>query len=175
VNDEVQKFVESDTFEDVWVAVNRRAHAQIVVALTERRAGSMPLRELLATKLTRGKVECRLAFTAATARSEQLQLNADLLASLKSLVHHPLLHGRVGHIAFSYLCTKIAHFILYVRESVVFPVKSLLYLQAGLDVQFKVLADGFCPFAGRGSIVFIESPQKIFCIHGVFAVGKKGL
>jgi uncharacterized protein (TIGR00255 family) len=49
------------------------------------RALEMPLRELLAAKLTRGKVECRLAFTAATARSEQLQLNADLLASLKSL------------------------------------------------------------------------------------------
>lgn len=49
------------------------------------RALEMPLRELLAAKLTRGKVECRLAFTAATARSEQLQLNADLLGSLKSL------------------------------------------------------------------------------------------
>lgn len=49
------------------------------------RALEMPLRELLAAKLTRGKVECRLAFNAATARSEQLQLNADLLASLKSL------------------------------------------------------------------------------------------
>lgn len=51
----------------------------------ELRALEMPLRELLAAKLTRGKVECRLAFTAATARSEQLQLNADLLGSLKSL------------------------------------------------------------------------------------------
>ncbi|HJV93051.1 MAG TPA: YicC/YloC family endoribonuclease [Azonexus sp.] len=49
------------------------------------RALEMPLRELLAAKLTRGKVECRLAFTAATARSEQLQLNAELLGSLKSL------------------------------------------------------------------------------------------
>src|SRR6185369_5218429 len=49
------------------------------------RALEMPLRELLAAKLTRGKVECRLAFNAATARSEQLQLNADLLGSLKSL------------------------------------------------------------------------------------------
>jgi len=49
------------------------------------RALEMPLRELLAAKLTRGKIECRLAFTAATARSEQLQLNAGLLGSLKSL------------------------------------------------------------------------------------------
>jgi uncharacterized protein (TIGR00255 family) len=49
------------------------------------RALEMPLRELLAAKLTRGKVECRLAFNAASARAEQLHLNADLLGALKSL------------------------------------------------------------------------------------------
>lgn len=49
------------------------------------RALEMPLRELLASKLTRGKVECRLAFNAAVARSEQLQLNVDLLGTLTSL------------------------------------------------------------------------------------------
>lgn len=49
------------------------------------RALEMPLRELLAVKLSRGKVECRLAFNAAAARAEHLQLNADLLGSLKSL------------------------------------------------------------------------------------------
>jgi len=49
------------------------------------RALEMPLRELLAAKLSRGKVECRLAFNAAAARAEHLQLNADLLGSLKSL------------------------------------------------------------------------------------------
>lgn len=51
----------------------------------ELRSLEMPLRELLAAKLTRGKIECRLSFNAAVARSEQLQLNADLLASLKAL------------------------------------------------------------------------------------------
>lgn len=51
----------------------------------ELRALEMPLRELLASKLSRGKVECRLSFNAATARSEQLQINADLLATLKAL------------------------------------------------------------------------------------------
>lgn len=51
----------------------------------ELRSLEMPLRELLAAKLTRGKIECRLSFNAAAARSEQLQLNADLLASLKTL------------------------------------------------------------------------------------------
>jgi uncharacterized protein (TIGR00255 family) len=51
----------------------------------ELRALEMPLRELLAARLSRGKVECRLAFNAATARAEQLQLNPDLFASLKSL------------------------------------------------------------------------------------------
>ena len=51
----------------------------------ELRALEMPLRELLAARLSRGKVECRLSFNAATARGEQLQLNGDLLGSLKSL------------------------------------------------------------------------------------------
>ena len=51
----------------------------------ELRALEMPLRELLAARLSRGKVECRLSFNAATARGEQLQLNGDLLGSLKNL------------------------------------------------------------------------------------------
>jgi len=49
------------------------------------RALEMPLRELLAARLSRGKVECRLSFNAAAAKAEQLELNADLLNSLKSL------------------------------------------------------------------------------------------
>lgn len=51
----------------------------------ELRALEMPLRELLAARLSRGKVECRLSFNAATARADQLQLNGELLASLKAL------------------------------------------------------------------------------------------
>lgn len=51
----------------------------------ELRALEMPLRELLAARLNRGKVECRLSFNAAAARADQLQLNAELLASLKAL------------------------------------------------------------------------------------------
>lgn len=49
------------------------------------RALEIPLRELLASRLSRGKVECRLAFNPASARADQLQLNGDLLASLKML------------------------------------------------------------------------------------------
>lgn len=49
------------------------------------RALEMPLRELLASRLTRGKVECRLAFNAAAAKAEQLQANGELLAALKGL------------------------------------------------------------------------------------------
>ena len=49
------------------------------------RSLEMPLRELLAARLTRGKVECRVAFNAAAAQGEQLQLNEDLLGSLKNL------------------------------------------------------------------------------------------
>ena len=49
------------------------------------RALEMPLRELLAARLSRGKVECRLALNAAAARPEQLQLNGELLATLCGL------------------------------------------------------------------------------------------
>lgn len=51
----------------------------------ELRSLEMPLRELLAARLARGKVECRLSFNATAAKGEQLQLNTDLLGSLKSL------------------------------------------------------------------------------------------
>ncbi|WP_153147390.1 YicC/YloC family endoribonuclease [Dechloromonas sp. H13] len=49
------------------------------------RALEMPLRELLASRLTRGKVECRLAFNGAAARADQLELNGELLATLQAL------------------------------------------------------------------------------------------
>ena len=49
------------------------------------RALEMPLRELLASRLSRGKVECRLSFNAASARSEQMKLNDDLLNTLRQL------------------------------------------------------------------------------------------
>ena len=51
----------------------------------ELRSLEMPLREMLSARLSRGKVECRLTFNAAAARGDQLQLNTDLLGSLKSL------------------------------------------------------------------------------------------
>lgn len=51
----------------------------------ELRALEMPLRELLAARLSRGKVECRLSFNAGSARGDQLELNAELLGSLKVL------------------------------------------------------------------------------------------
>ncbi len=49
------------------------------------RALEMPLRELLAARLSRGKVECRLSFNAAAAKAEQLELNEGLLAGLKRM------------------------------------------------------------------------------------------
>ena len=51
----------------------------------ELRALEMPLRELLAARLSRGKVECRLSFNASAARGDQLRLNSDLLATLQAL------------------------------------------------------------------------------------------
>ena len=51
----------------------------------ELRALEMPLRELLAARLSRGKVECRLFLNTSAARPEQMQLNAELLATLQAL------------------------------------------------------------------------------------------
>ncbi|WP_374324944.1 YicC/YloC family endoribonuclease [Azonexus sp.] len=49
------------------------------------RSMELPLRELLASRLSRGKVECRLSFNAAAARGEQLTLNGELVAALRGL------------------------------------------------------------------------------------------
>lgn len=51
----------------------------------ELRAMEIPVRELLAARLSRGKIECRLSFNAAAARGEQLKINGDLLNSLREL------------------------------------------------------------------------------------------
>jgi uncharacterized protein (TIGR00255 family) len=50
----------------------------------ELRVVEPALRELFSARLTRGKLECRLSFAAATARAQQLSLNADLLQRLKA-------------------------------------------------------------------------------------------
>ncbi|HRH13756.1 MAG TPA: YicC family protein [Azonexus sp.] len=49
------------------------------------RALEMPLRELLAARIGRGKVECRLAFNAAAASADQLEVSAELLVTLCAL------------------------------------------------------------------------------------------
>lgn len=49
------------------------------------RSMELPLRELLASRLTRGKIECRLSFNAAAARGDQLALNEELLGALGGL------------------------------------------------------------------------------------------
>ncbi len=51
----------------------------------ELRAQELSLRELLASRLSRGKIECRLSLGAASARGEPLRINGELLASLKEL------------------------------------------------------------------------------------------
>ena len=48
------------------------------------RSVELALRELFSTRLTRGKLECRVSFSTATTRAQQLSLNADLLQRLKS-------------------------------------------------------------------------------------------
>lgn len=50
----------------------------------ELRAMEIPLRELLSSRLNRGKVECRLAFNTSQTRCDT-QLNRELLATLESL------------------------------------------------------------------------------------------
>lgn len=55
----------------------------------------IPLRELLTSRLSRGKIECRLAFNPAAAQAQQLVINTDLLVLLKTLEHqvHAALPG----------------------------------------------------------------------------------
>jgi len=50
----------------------------------ELRVVEPALREMFSARLTRGKLECRVSFAAATARARQLDLNADLLQRLKA-------------------------------------------------------------------------------------------
>ena len=47
------------------------------------RSLEIPLRELLSSRLTRGKIECRLAFNSAAAGADKLTLNPELFATLK--------------------------------------------------------------------------------------------
>ena len=49
------------------------------------RSLEIPLRELLSSRLSRGKIECRLGFNSGAAKAEQLQLNQDLFTTLKAL------------------------------------------------------------------------------------------
>jgi uncharacterized protein (TIGR00255 family) len=51
----------------------------------EMRALELPLRELFAARLSRGKVECRLGFNLSAARGEQMALNEELLDTLSGL------------------------------------------------------------------------------------------
>ena len=50
----------------------------------ELRAVEPALRELFSARLSRGKLECRVSYAAATARAQSQALNADLLQRLKS-------------------------------------------------------------------------------------------
>src|SRR5664279_3309348 len=49
----------------------------------ELRVVEPALRELFSARITRGKLECRVGFAAATARAQSQALNADLLLRLK--------------------------------------------------------------------------------------------
>ncbi len=51
----------------------------------ELRALEMPLRELLASKLSRGKIECRLNLNSGGASNDSLQISDDLFAVLRGL------------------------------------------------------------------------------------------
>ena len=51
----------------------------------ELRATELSLRELFGASLTRGKLECRLGFTASTADRQAQSLNGDLLSRLQAL------------------------------------------------------------------------------------------
>lgn len=51
----------------------------------ELRAAELPLRELFTTRLTRGKIECRVGFSTQSGGNQALSVNTELLQSLKTL------------------------------------------------------------------------------------------
>lgn len=51
----------------------------------EWRSLEIPLRELISSRVNRGKLECRLGFTPANSRSQELAINGDLLQALSRL------------------------------------------------------------------------------------------
>ncbi len=77
--------VERGTLQFELKSVNSRYLDFHFRVMEELRALEMPLRELLAAKLTRGKVECRLSFNQNGARSDHLEANPVLLGTLKAL------------------------------------------------------------------------------------------
>jgi uncharacterized protein (TIGR00255 family) len=77
--------IECGTLQLEFKSVNSRYldfHFRIAEDL---RSLEIPLRELLASRLSRGKIECRLGFNSAAARADQLQLNQELFGTLKAL------------------------------------------------------------------------------------------
>jgi len=77
--------IECGTLQLEFKSVNSRYldfHFRIAEDL---RALEIPLRELLSSRLSRGKIECRLGFNSAAARADQLQLNEELFGTLKAL------------------------------------------------------------------------------------------
>ena len=63
----------------------------------ELRAVEPALRELFSARLTRGKLECRVGFAAATTRAQPLALNTDLLQRLKAF--EAQVHGELPQAA----------------------------------------------------------------------------
>ena len=77
--------IECGTLQLEFKSVNSRYldfHFRIAEDL---RSMEIPLRELLSSRLSRGKIECRLGFNSAAARADQLQLNQALFGTLKAL------------------------------------------------------------------------------------------
>ena len=77
--------IECGTLQLEFKSVNSRYldfHFRIAEDL---RSLEIPLRELLSSRLSRGKIECRLGFNSAAARADQLQLNQELFGTLKAL------------------------------------------------------------------------------------------
>ena len=77
--------IECGTLQLEFKSVNSRYldfHFRIAEDL---RSLEIPLRELLSSRLSRGKIECRLGCNSAAARADQLQLNQELFGTLKAL------------------------------------------------------------------------------------------
>ncbi len=108
----------------------------------ELRALEMPLRELLAARIARGKVECRLSLNTSVAGADQFEINADLLTTLRAL------NDRVGRVLPEAMPLSVSDVL---RWPGIFGDQSIDHAALGPQVLelARAVLDEFCASRGR--------------------------